>query len=88
MTRPDLFRNYLTEQIELLIENHGIPVEVDESNEPIPIHFAYRRDFATFAPVMKLAFSLARKAQMNGYGMTVHGASSHRGEDIRSGCSR
>ena len=44
VTRPDLFRTYLTEQIRLLIENHGVPVEVGESNEPIPIHFAYRRD--------------------------------------------
>lgn len=44
VTRPDLFRNYLTEQIRLLIENHGVPVEIGESNEPIPIHFAYRRD--------------------------------------------
>jgi AMP nucleosidase len=44
VTRPDLFRIYLTEQIRLLIENHGLPVEVGESNEPIPIHFAYRRD--------------------------------------------
>jgi AMP nucleosidase len=44
VTRPDLFRTYLTEQIRLLIENHGVPVEIGESNEPIPIHFAYRRD--------------------------------------------
>src|SRR5262250_1572277 len=44
VTRPDLFRTYLTEQIRLLIENHGVPVEVGESGEPIPIHFAYRRD--------------------------------------------
>src|SRR6516165_4740647 len=44
VTRPDLFRTYLTEQMRLLIENHGVPVEVGESNEPIPIHFAYRRD--------------------------------------------
>jgi AMP nucleosidase len=44
VTRPSLFRTYLTEQIRLLIENHGVPVEVGESNEPIPIHFAYRRD--------------------------------------------
>jgi AMP nucleosidase len=44
VTRPDLFRIYLTEQIRLLIENHGLPVEVGESQEPIPIHFAYRRD--------------------------------------------
>ena len=44
VTRPDLFRTYLTEQIRLLIENHGVPVEIGESSEPIPIHFAYRRD--------------------------------------------
>ncbi len=44
VTRPDLFRAYLTEQIALLIENHGVPVEIGETNEPIPVHFAYRRD--------------------------------------------
>ena len=44
VTRPDLFRIYLTEQIRLLIENHGVPVEIGELSEPIPIHFAYRRD--------------------------------------------
>lgn len=44
ITRPDIFRTYLTEQIGLLIKNHGVPVEIGESNEPIPIHFAYRRD--------------------------------------------
>src|ERR1700751_640345 len=43
VTRPDSFRIYLTEQIELLVNNHGVPVEIGESNEPIPIHFAYRR---------------------------------------------
>src|SRR5215472_16787366 len=47
VTRPDLFRAYLTEQIRLLIENHHVPVEVGESNEPIPLHFAYRRDINT-----------------------------------------
>ena len=44
VTRPDLFKPYLTEQIRLLIENHGVPVEIGLSSEPIPIHFAYRRD--------------------------------------------
>ncbi len=44
VTRPDLFRTYLTEQIKLLIENHGVPVEIGEFSESIPIHFAYRRD--------------------------------------------
>lgn len=44
VTRPDLFRGYLMEQIELLLNNHGVAVEVGESDEPIPIHFAYPRD--------------------------------------------
>ncbi|MCW5713718.1 MAG: AMP nucleosidase [Bauldia sp.] len=44
VTRPDLFRSYLVEQLGLLIENHGVPVEIGESGEPIPIHFAYPRD--------------------------------------------
>jgi AMP nucleosidase len=44
VTRPDLFRSYFAEQIGLLIKNHGVPVEIGESSEPIPIHFAYRRD--------------------------------------------
>lgn len=40
ITRPDLFREYLTAQIGLLIENHGIPVKVGPSTTPIPVHFA------------------------------------------------
>ncbi|MGY4480475.1 AMP nucleosidase [Bradyrhizobium sp. USDA 3364] len=44
ITRPDIFRTYLTEQIGLLLKNHGVAVEIGESSEPIPIHFAYRRD--------------------------------------------
>jgi AMP nucleosidase len=44
VTRPDVFRAYLTHQIRRLIENHGVPIEIGESNEPIAIHFAYRRD--------------------------------------------
>src|SRR5262245_52968220 len=44
VTRPDLFRAYLTEQIGQLITNHNVPVEIGESSEPIPVHFAYRRD--------------------------------------------
>lgn len=44
VTRPDLFRGYLAEQIGLVMQNHGVPVEIGESNEPIPVHFAYKRD--------------------------------------------
>lgn len=46
VTRPSLFRAYLTDQIRLLIENHGVPVEIGESSEPIPVQFAYRRDMS------------------------------------------
>ena len=40
ITRPDLFDNYLTQQIGLLIRNHGIPVQVGASQTPMPVHFA------------------------------------------------
>jgi AMP nucleosidase len=40
ITRPDLFGNYLRQQIGLLIENHGIPVTIGASTTPIPVHFA------------------------------------------------
>lgn len=44
VTRPDLFRSYLVEQIRLLIENQGVPIEIGESSQPIPVHFAFRHD--------------------------------------------
>ncbi|GHF65770.1 AMP nucleosidase [Seohaeicola zhoushanensis] len=40
ITRPDLFRNYLIQQIGLLIRNHGQPVTIGPSQTPIPVHFA------------------------------------------------
>ncbi|PFG65028.1 AMP nucleosidase [Thioclava sp. ES.031] len=40
ITRPDLFRNYLTQQLGLLIKNHNIPVTIGPSDTPIPVHFA------------------------------------------------
>ena len=40
ITRPDLFRLYLIEQIESVMVSHDIPVEVGYSKTPIPIHFA------------------------------------------------
>ena len=42
ITRPDLFREYLTNQIELLIQNHKVPVTVGNSDIAIPVHFAFR----------------------------------------------
>ena len=40
ITRPDLFRNYLIQQISLLMENHGVSVQIAYSDTPIPLHFA------------------------------------------------
>ncbi|WP_371038043.1 AMP nucleosidase [Rhodosalinus sp. FB01] len=40
VTRPDLFANYLRQQIGLIVENHGVPVMIGPSDTPIPIHFA------------------------------------------------
>ena len=40
VTRPDLFQNYLIQQIGLLIRNHGQPVTIGLSDTPIPVHFA------------------------------------------------
>ena len=41
ITRPDLFERYFREQAGLLLRNHGVPLEVGVSAEPIPIHFAF-----------------------------------------------
>lgn len=44
ITRPDLFREYLTQQIDLLLCNHGVPVTVQVSDTPMPVHFAVTND--------------------------------------------
>ena len=40
VTRPDLFRQYLIQQIGLLMQNHGVSVQIGPSSTPIPVHFA------------------------------------------------
>jgi AMP nucleosidase len=40
ITRPDLFREYLIQQLDLLIRNHSTSVIIGASTTPIPIHFA------------------------------------------------
>ena len=40
ITRPDLFANYLTAQLRLLIRNHGVRIAVGDSDTPMPVHFA------------------------------------------------
>ena len=44
ITRPDLFSEYLTQQIDLLIRSHDVPVTVGWSSTPMPIHFAVLND--------------------------------------------
>lgn len=41
ITRPDLFESYLTDQLKLILRNHGVPITVGESETPIPVHFAF-----------------------------------------------
>ncbi|MCR9127129.1 MAG: AMP nucleosidase [Rhodobacteraceae bacterium] len=50
ITRPDLFRNYLTQQIGLILENHGQPVQIGPSGTPIPVHFAVQGQGAITVP--------------------------------------
>ena len=50
VTRPDLFANYLTQQIDLLITNHGQPVEIGYSDTPMPVHFAVANDASISVP--------------------------------------
>ena len=41
ITRPQLFRHYLKEQLALLMNSHNVPVVVSESTTPIPLHFGF-----------------------------------------------
>ncbi|MDZ4094984.1 MAG: AMP nucleosidase, partial [Paracoccaceae bacterium] len=50
VTRPDLFRSYLVQQIGLLIHNHGVPVIIGSSDTPIPVHFAVAGNPAVSVP--------------------------------------
>ncbi len=50
ITRPDLFDNYLTQQINLLIKNHDQPVHIGYSDTPMPVHFAVANNAAITVP--------------------------------------
>ncbi|MDJ1008530.1 MAG: AMP nucleosidase [Paracoccaceae bacterium] len=50
ITRPDLFAHYLTQQIGLLIQNHGVAVSVGASMTPMPVHFAVSREAGLTVP--------------------------------------
>lgn len=41
ITQPQQFKSYLLEQIGLIMKNHQLPVEIGESDIPIPLHFAF-----------------------------------------------
>jgi AMP nucleosidase len=41
LTRPDLYRDYYLEQFRLLLQNHGVELEVGTSAQPIPMHFSF-----------------------------------------------
>jgi AMP nucleosidase len=41
LTRPDLFASYYREQFRLLLENHGVSLEVGTSVQPVPVHFSF-----------------------------------------------
>ncbi|MEL7100756.1 MAG: AMP nucleosidase [Pseudomonadota bacterium] len=44
VTRPDLFGNYLRQQIKLLVTHHDRPVQIGWSGTPMPVHFAVAND--------------------------------------------
>ena len=41
LSRPDLYADYYLEQFTLLLENHGVELEVGTSSQPIPVHFSF-----------------------------------------------
>ncbi len=87
ITRPDLFNNYLTQQIGLLIKNHGKPVQVGISQTPMPVHFAVANDAELTVPQegatdfsLRDVFDVPDLASMNddivnGYGFTYEDGS-------------
>ncbi len=55
ITRPHLFRNYLEQQIDLLMTNHEVPVTIQVSQTPIPLHFAVANDEGLSVPLQGAA---------------------------------
>ncbi len=50
VTRPDLFADYFREQFDILIRNHGSPIQVGVSDQPIPLPFAVEDATADLGP--------------------------------------
>ncbi|MFT6606270.1 MAG: AMP nucleosidase [Halocynthiibacter sp.] len=88
ITRPDLFRNYLIQQIGLLIKNHGVAVLIGLSSTPMPVHFAVANDADVTVPQegameypLRDAFdvpdlSTTHDDIVNGYGFTYEDGAS------------
>lgn len=74
ITQPKLFRGYLIHQLKLLIDNHGEPIEIAESDVPIPLHFALESGSALavrrpqkLTTSLRDAFDVPDIAQVNDY---------------------
>lgn len=69
VTRPDLFADYLHEQIALLIASHGEPVQVGVSDQPIPLPFVIEQATADLSPedirAMEQIFHLPNLGQID-----------------------
>ena len=50
VTRPDLFKEYLEQQISLLIKSHDVPVVIGSSTTEMPVHFAVANDSKMTVP--------------------------------------
>ncbi|WP_273690726.1 AMP nucleosidase [Ketogulonicigenium vulgare] len=50
ITRPDLYQNYLMQQIGILMRNHQVPVTIGVSSTPMPVHFAVAGDDGVTIP--------------------------------------
>jgi AMP nucleosidase len=58
LTRPDLFHNYLAQQLGLIVENHNVPITVRRSNSAIPVHFAMASNMSVDGPPPRLSMHL------------------------------
>ena len=74
ITQPALFKGYLTHQLKLLIDNHDQPIEIAESDVPIPLHFALESGSSlavkrpqTITTSLRDAFDVPDIAQVNDY---------------------
>lgn len=58
ITKPKLFEQYLIQQLSLLIKNHSVPIQIEYSNTPIPIHFALKEKHTSNINTSSLNFTL------------------------------